>query len=381
MVDPIQRKFKDLFQQSSTLVAAPGRVNLIGEHTDYNEGFVLPAAIDKQIIFAIAENGTNQIRLHADVFDQTLEFSLDDLAPSSGWVNYMLGVVAVLLHQGHQVRGFNCVMGGDIPIGAGMSSSAALECGLVFALDHIYDLRLDRMEMARIGQQAEHTYVGVQCGIMDQFASLLGKKDQLLKLDCRSLDYEYIPFNFPGYKIVLCNSMVDHSLASSQYNVRRQQCEEGVEILKKIMPGITTLRDVTSKELGSNQGLFPPVIYQRCTYVLAENSRVLKSCDLLKQGHLDAFGKLMYDSHMGLSKLYEVSCPELDYLVELTLNRPEVIGARMMGGGFGGCTINIVKAEAIGEFSRFIEQEYEKRFSRTPDIHITSIETGTHLIS
>ncbi|HVB03105.1 MAG TPA: galactokinase [Chitinophagaceae bacterium] len=380
MIKHIRNKFINLFSGKPILVASPGRVNLIGEHTDYNEGFVLPAAIDLCTYFAVAPNGLKLIRLHADAFDQTQVFNLDNLAPSTGWANYLLGVVAQFQVRGYPVSGFDCVLGGNIPIGAGLSSSASLECGLAFSLDHIFGFGVDKLELAKLGQLAEHEYVGVQCGIMDQFASLYGKKGRLVRLDCRSLEHEYIPFDFPEYRILLCNTLVNHSLASSQYNIRRKQCEEGVELLRPFFPQIKTLRDVRASDLQDQKDILPPLILQRCQYVVEENCRVLRSCSLLKEGNLDDFGKLMYESHWGLSRKYEVSCPELDFLVELAAGYPGVTGARMMGGGFGGCVISIVREEAVLEFSLEISSKYQKRFSRPSEIYVTSIEDGTTLI-
>jgi galactokinase len=380
MAEYVREKFKTLFSRDPILIASPGRVNLIGEHTDYNDGYVLPAAIDKQILFALAANGLNKIRLHADAFNQTLEFSLESLTTTGNWADYLLGVVALLKQQSHQVHGFDCVIGGDIPIGAGLSSSAALECGMAFGLDHIFGFGLSRLEMAKIGQQAEHIWVGVQCGIMDQFASLLGKKDQLISLDCRSLEFSYIPFDFPNHRILLCNTMVDHSLASSQYNERRKQCEEGVEILRREIPSIQSLRDIKRQELYQLEDKFPPLIFQRCSYVVEENERVLKGGDLLHMGDLDGFGQLMFASHQGLRDKYEVSCKELDFITEMARNRTEVSGARMMGGGFGGCVIHIIHKDGIAGYTQFITEAYERKFSKIPEIYTTSIESGTHLI-
>ncbi|HUX83730.1 MAG TPA: galactokinase [Chitinophagaceae bacterium] len=380
MKDRIGQKFRQLFHNDPILIASPGRVNLIGEHTDYNEGYVLPAAIDKQIVFALAANGTSRINLHAAAFDQTLDFSTERLGPFGNWADYILGVVAMFNQKGLQIGGFDCVLGGDIPIGAGLSSSAALECGIAFGLNQIFGLNLDRLSLARIGQQAEHQWVGVKCGIMDQFASLLGQKDKVIRLDCRSLEFRYIPFDFPEYRILLCNTLVDHSLATSEYNIRRQQCEEGVRILGGVLPGIQTLRDVSCKALVTHRSLLPSPLYERCSYVVEENDRVVEGSLLLEQGNLVAFGKLMYASHQGLSQKYEVSCPELDFLVQLASGNKEIVGARMMGGGFGGCVIHIIREDAISTYSQLVSAAYREKFSKTPEIYVTSIENGTHQI-
>ncbi|TWF39101.1 galactokinase [Chitinophaga polysaccharea] len=376
MIQNTREQFIHLFEKEPLMVVSPGRINLIGEHTDYNDGFVLPAAIDKKIVYAIALNNTRQCNAHAVFMNETVSFSLDDVKPTPGWINYLMGVVYQLQERGLPVQGFDCVVAGDIPVGAGMSSSAAVEGGLVAALDHLFGYELGRMDMALIGQKAEHTFPGVKCGIMDQFANLHGKKNQVMRLDCRSLSFEYFPFNFPDYKIVLCNSMVHHSLASSEYNVRRQQCEEGVKAIQVGHPEVKSLRDASMAMLNEVQGQLPPKVYDRCAYVIAEIQRVQDATTLLKQGDLQQFGTLMYATHEGLSKLYEVSCPELDFLVSLAKQRKEVAGARVMGGGFGGCTINLVKADQVDDFVAYVQSAYEKQYGKTPEVYITTIEDG-----
>lgn len=358
------------------MVVSPGRINLIGEHTDYNDGFVLPAAVDKKIVYAIALNGTDQCNAHAVFTNETVSFGLDDVKPTPGWINYLMGVVYQLQQRGLPVKGFDCVVAGDIPVGAGMSSSAAVEGGLVAGLDKIFGYGLSRMEMALIGQKAEHTFPGVKCGIMDQFANLHGKKDQVMRLDCRSLEFEYFPFRFPDYKIVLCNSMVHHSLASSEYNVRRQQCEEGVKAIQALHPEVKSLRDATMAMLNEVKANLPAKVYDRCAYVIAEIQRVKDATALLKEGNLKKFGELMYATHEGLSTLYEVSCPELDFLVSLARKREEVAGARVMGGGFGGCTINLVKTDKVDEYVEFIKASYQQQYNKIPEVYVTVIEEG-----
>lgn len=380
MIAQVKERFHQLFGKEPVIVSSPGRINLIGEHTDYNEGFVLPAAIDKKIIYAIALNGTDTCNAYALFNNEQQSFSLKDVKPTEGWINYLMGVVYQLQQRGFDVKGFDCVITGDIPIGAGMSSSAAVEGGLVVALDHLLGLGLDRMDMAKVGQLAEHTFPGVKCGIMDQFANLHGRKDQVMLLDCRSLEFRYFPFEFSNdYKIVLCNSMVHHSLASSEYNVRRAQCEEGVEVLKAYFPGISSLRDLTAAQVEQHKDKLPAKVYDRCLYVTQENERVEKACAHLQKNELDEVGKLMYASHEGLSKLYEVSCPELDFLADLAKGRDEVAGARMMGGGFGGCTINLVKTDRVDDFISFIQSRYKDNFGIVPEVYVTSIEDGTKM--
>ncbi|PSL46835.1 galactokinase [Chitinophaga niastensis] len=376
MIQATREKFIHLFGKEPLIVVSPGRINLIGEHTDYNDGFVLPAAIDKKIVYAIALNDTRQCNAHAVFTNETVSFSLDEVKPTHGWINYLMGVVFQLQESGLPVKGFDCVIAGDIPVGAGMSSSAAVEGGLVAALDHFFQYGLDRMQMALIGQKAEHTFPGVKCGIMDQFANLHGKKDQVMRLDCRSLEFEYFPFNFPGYKIVLCNSMVHHSLASSEYNVRRHQCEEGVKVIQVNHPAVKSLRDADMSMLHEVRSQLSSKVYDRCSYVIAEIQRVQDGTELLKQGNLQAFGQLMYATHEGLSKLYEVSCPELDFLVSLAKQREEVAGARVMGGGFGGCTINLVKAEKVADYVSYIQSRYNEQYGKVPEVYVTTIEEG-----
>lgn len=380
MIAQVKERFHELFGNEPVIVSSPGRINLIGEHTDYNEGFVLPAAIDKKIIYAIALNGTDTCNAYALFNNEQRSFSLKEVKPSDGWINYLMGVVYQLQQRGFEVKGFDCVITGDIPIGAGMSSSAAVEGGLVVALDHLLGFGLCRMDMAKIGQLAEHTFPGVKCGIMDQFANLHGKKDQVMLLDCRSLEFQYFPFEFSkDYKIVLCNSMVHHSLASSEYNVRRAQCEEGVEALKAYFPGIKSLRDLTAAQVEQYKDKLPAKVYDRCLYVTQENERVEKACMHLQKNELAEVGKLMYASHEGLSKLYEVSCPELDFLANLAKERTEVAGARMMGGGFGGCTINLVKADQVDDFISFIQSRYKEKFGKIPEVYVTAIEDGAKM--
>jgi galactokinase len=381
MVKKLQHDFRQRFNKDPMIVAAPGRVNLIGEHTDYNAGFVLPGAVDKRIYVAVAANNGNTVKVFANQFNETYNFSIDNIQPHRGWMNYLLGVAYHIQQKGLQIGGVDVLIDGDIPVGAGMSSSAALCSGWGFALNELFDGNLSRMELAFIGQKTEHTFVGLQCGIMDQFASLHGKKGHVMKLDCRSLEYEYIPFDFPAYRIVMVNSMVSHSLAGTEYNVRRQQCEEGVAILKKYYPGITTLRDVSPEQLEKHRAELSPVVYDRCSYVVHEKERLLAGCAALQKGDLAAFGQLMFATHDGLSKKYGVSCPELDFLAAEARNTKSVAGARMMGGGFGGCTINIVQADAVEDFSKQIQQAFQKKYSKTPEVYVMQIEDGVKLVS
>ncbi|TPE44025.1 galactokinase [Pontibacter mangrovi] len=382
MINEIIEKFKELYQQEPTVVRSPGRVNLIGEHTDYNDGFVLPAAIDKEIYFAIAPNGQEICRVHAFNESQSDTFKLEKhIEPSAGgWVNYIKGVVAQFIKANYEIGGFDLVFGGNVPIGAGLSSSAAVECGLAFGLNHIFNLGVEKFELVKMAQKAEHEYAGVKCGIMDQFASMFGKEGHVVKLDCRSLEYTYYSSDLEGYRIVLCDTQVKHSLASSEYNTRRQECEAGVALLQKHYPQVQSLRDVTIGMLEQHQADFEPVIYKRCKYVVSENNRVEEACQHLQEGNLKAFGENMYASHAGLQHDYEVSCPELDFLVDQTRNDESVLGARMMGGGFGGCTINIVKLDELENFSGRIEAAYQQQFGRKPQIYVAQIVDGSSLV-
>lgn len=379
--EKIREEFTQKFNKEPLIISAPGRVNLIGEHTDYNQGFVLPGAIDKRIHVAIAANGTNSINVFAKDFDETLSFSLDDIAPSKGWANYILGVTHHIQKKGKQLKGIDVWIDGDVPVGGGMSSSAALCSGYGFALNELFGLGFTRLDLAYIGQITEHTFAGVKVGIMDQFASLHGKKGHLIKLDCRSMEYEYIPFDFPDYKIVMVNSMVSHSLASTEYNVRRQQCEEGVAILRTHYPDISSLRDVSIEQLESHRDKLSDVVYRRCKYVITEKDRLLKGCEVLAERDLRAFGELMYATHQGLSKDYEVSCPELDFLADYARQMPVVAGTRMMGGGFGGCTINIVQTNSVDPFTNEVQGAYQKKYNTVPEVYITQIEDGVMIIS
>ena len=381
MIFQLNQQFNELFHNQPMIFAAPGRVNLIGEHTDYNEGFVLPGAIDKCIYIAIHKNETGTLNAYSNQYNQQVTVALDDLQPQLNWFTYLAGMMHHMRKAGYAVGGVDVIIDGEVPVGAGMSSSAAICSAFGTALNELFSLELDRMQLALLGQKTEHTFAGLMCGIMDQFASLHGKAENVIKLDCRSLEYEYIPFHYPEHKVVLVNSMVSHSLASTEYNVRRQQCEEGVAILKKTSPSFNSLRDVSIGELEKYRRALNPIVYKRCHFVISENARVLRSCELLQEGDIEAFGKLMYESHEGLSKEYEVSCEELDFLAETAKNFDGVIGGRMMGGGFGGCTINIVKASAVEKFESEIKELYNQRFGKVPDVYITQIEEGARRIA
>ena len=374
----IREKFKELYNTSGRVYASPGRVNLIGEHTDYNMGFVLPGAIDKRIVAEIKPNGTKKCRAYSLDFNDSCEFEFGT-KPDKSWALYIFGVVEEIRKKGLKIEGFDCVFGGDIPVGAGLSSSAALESTFAFGLNDWFDLNLSKFDIAKIGQMAEHNAVCVMCGIMDQFASVFGEEGQLIKLDCRSLEYELIPFHTPGYRVALIDTKVKHSLASSEYNLRRQECEKGVAIVKAHQANVESLRDVSLDMLNEYRSEMSDLTYRRCSYVIKENQRLSEACEALKQGDLETFGKRMYGSHEGLSKDYEVSCPELDFLVEIAA-KDGVTGARMMGGGFGGCTINVVEE---GKYDAFINEAwntYTKKFQVEPQVYDVKISNGTRKI-
>ncbi|MFZ1370189.1 MAG: galactokinase [Ferruginibacter sp.] len=378
MIKKITTDFTERFGVQPLVFRSPGRINLLGEHTDYNEGFVLPAAIDKNIYVAISKRADDEIHLFAVDFNESFNTGIGTIKPVAvQWPNYILGVVDQLQKQGLPIQGFNLVIDGDIPIGAGLSSSAAVECAVIFALNEIFNLGLSRMQMVPLAQKAEHVFAGVKCGIMDQFASMFGKKDHAIKLDCRSLHYEYVPLKLDGYRIVLFNSNVKHNLASSEYNTRRKQCEEGVAIIAQNNPAIKSLRDVNMNMLTDHVAPVDPLIFKRCKYVIRENERLHAACDHLKQGNIKALGEKMYQTHHGLQYDYEVSCPELDFLVDFVKKFPEVAGARMIGGGFGGCTINLVKEEAIETLVSGISEAYGSTMNIPLSTYYVSVENGT----
>jgi galactokinase len=376
----VAQKFQEIFAgKDALLVRSPGRVNLIGEHTDYNNGFVLPAAVDKAIYMAVERRKDDEIQLFAMDLDQSYRGTArSPLTPSAlHWPNFILGVVDQLQRMGLTVGGFNCLFAGDIPLGAGMSSSAALENAIQFALNQLFGFGLDPMTMVKLSQKAENEFVGLQCGIMDMFASMMGRKDQVIRLDCQSLDYIYFPFKADGLRILLLDTQVEHSLASSEYNVRRQQCETGVKWVQRYHASVNSLRDVTMEMLDKHVAPADELIYRRCSFVVEENARVLAGTADLQRGDVAAFGQKMYASHEGLSKKYAVSCAESDWLVEEVKGADGVLGARQMGGGFGGCTINLVQADAIEGLVTRIAPLYKKAMNRELKWYIGQIENGT----
>jgi len=376
--DAVHESYRELFNDTPLLVRSPGRVNLIGEHTDYNNGLVLPAAIDKNIVLAIGKRDDNAIHLHSLDQGQSYATTLDELERSPLlWPDYILGVAQQLIKRGHTLQGFNIVFAGDIPQGAGLSSSAALECATGFALNELFDLDINRLDLALAAQAAENEFVGVKCGLMDQFASVFGQEHRLIKLDCADFSHEYIPFNNPELRIVLFDTQVKHSLASSAYNERREQCEYGVSLIQKHHPEVRSLRDATLEQLDRYVKPADEVVYNRCYYVVSEITRLQDGCDDLRKDDFESFGKRMFDTHGGLQHLYEVSCRELDILVDLVRDDPAVLGARMMGGGFGGCTINLVKAEEVDRVVNEVSRAYYQKTNKTTQAYIANISAGT----
>ena len=377
----IAEKFREAFNTEPLVVRSPGRVNLIGEHTDYNDGFVLPAAINKAIYVAAAISISDQCYFIAADMNEEYKTDINNLQKIEGhWSVYINSVIDQLQKAGYPIAGFNCVIGGDIPTGSGMSSSAAVECAVLFALNEMFSLGLDKMAMVKIAQRAENVYVGVQCGIMDQFASMFGKKDHVVKLDCRSLQYEYKPFDMKGIRIVLFDTSIKHSLASSEYNIRRLQCEAGVAMIQQHHPKVKKLRDVSLAML--DQYVLPQdeKVYLRCSFIVEEIQRLQDACVDLEKNDMISFGKKMFATHKGLSELYDVSCKELDFMVDFVTNEPSVLGARMMGGGFGGCTINLIKEDAIEAISRRIEKVYNAAFGIDMKVYVSTIEEGTSIV-
>lgn len=364
------------------MVSSPGRINLIGEHTDYNNGFVLPAAIDKAAWFAASLREDEEIHLYAYDLNEKITVTIHDLKPIGdiNWPNYMLGVVAQFVKKGARVTGFNAVLTSDIPMGAGLSSSAAVECATASALNELLKTGFDKLTLVKMAQLAEHEYAGVQCGIMDQFASIFGKKNKLIRLDCQSLEYAYYPLEMEGLAVVLLDTNVKHALASSEYNVRRKQCETGVALIQNKYPEVKSLRDVDMDMLNACVSR-EDIVYSRCKYVIEEKQRLLDACASLEKNDTVTFGKKMFATHDGLSREYEVSCRELDILVEAVSNDPDVLGARMMGGGFGGCTINLVKATAVDDLIKRLTPVYNQKTGLDLNAYIVSLEQGTTIIS
>ena len=378
-IDSISKTFQEKFHRQPLIFIAPGRINLIGEHTDYNEGFVMPASIDKHMVFAIAPNGNSRCNIFAQDLEEGVTFSVQDAVPGETWVNYLMGVLDAFERRGLPVGGVDCVFGGNIPAGAGLSSSAALCSGFGFAINEIFNAKATLLDLARIAQYSEHEFAGLKCGIMDMYASLFGQKEQALLLDCRSNTHELLPVQLKGYLLLLIDTKVKHTLASSAYNDRRASCEEGVRIIRKQYPQVHSLRDVTRVMLYEHQDQLGEDTFIKCLFIVEEIERTQKAGEWLKKGDLRSFGNLMYETHWGLSQAYEVSCEELDFLVALAEEeKDQIIGARMMGGGFGGCTINLIATDRIGAFSEKIKANYFATFKKEPDFYPVNIAEGVH---
>lgn len=383
-MEPLQLKqaFKEIFDTEPILVKSPGRINIIGEHTDYNGGLVMPAAINKAIYIAISKREDQEIHLFSESYQEKFIGNINTVEKSeTAWANYILGVVDGFLKRDLIVSGFNLYICGDVPLGAGLSSSAAVECATAYGLAALNQLSVAKMDLALIAQKAEHEFAGVKCGIMDQFASVFGKEDYAMMLDCRSLTHEYIPLKLDGYKLVLLNTNVKHSLSDSAYNDRRAQCEQGVAWIKAHYPTVEFLRDANEEMLLAHVQPKNTEVYTKCSFIVAEIERVKKAAIALKEGNLQELGKLMFETHDGLSKAYKVSCKELDFLVDQVKGSDDVLGARMMGGGFGGCTINIVKDESIDELIEKVSKLYQDEFGLSLSAYVVQTGNGSQTIA
>ncbi len=377
LIKDVEKTFVETFQTEPLLIFSPGRINIIGEHTDYNDGFVFPAAVDKGIAAAIQKSDTGKSTAIALDLDSTIEFELDKLKPSKegSWENYVFGVVAEIQNRNIVVGDFNIMFKGNIPGGAGMSSSAALENSVVYGLNELFDLGLSKHDMILISQKAEHNYVGVKCGIMDQYASMFGIENNALHLDCRSVESKPYEINFKDHQLMLINTNVKHSLSDSAYNDRRSACESISELL-----GVKALRDATEADLETIMNEVTPSNYQKALYVIQENERTLKAAKAIEDGDLQKLGKLIYQSHAGLSDQYKVSCEELDFLVTQAKKNKHVLGARMMGGGFGGCTINLIANTEAESFAETASKAYKQKFDKECSVYFIQLSDGTHVV-
>ena len=377
MKNRVSQKFVEIYGEGATLFTSPGRINLIGEHTDYNGGFVFPGAVDKGIVAAIRLNGTDKVRAFALDLNESAEFGLaEEDKPTQSWACYIFGVCREIQKRGGVIGGFDTVFAGDVPLGAGMSSSAALESTFAFALDHLYNLGIEKFELARIGQSTEHNYCGVKCGIMDQFASVHGKTGHLMRLDCRSMEFSYFPFDPTkhGYRLMLVNSCVKHELVGSPYNDRRASCERVAAVL-----GQEFLRGATMEQLEAIKDQISEEDYMRARYVIGEEQRVLDVCQALERDDYETVGKRMYETHWGMSRDYEVSCEELDFLATIA-QECGVTGSRIMGGGFGGCTINLVKEELYDNFVNTVVERFEQKYGHKPEVYPVVISDGSRIL-
>ncbi|MFN0120043.1 MAG: galactokinase [Blastocatellia bacterium] len=374
-VTAMQGQFGEMFGAAARIWRAPGRINLIGEHTDYNDGFVMPAAIDAAVCCAIAPRADRRLVIHSVNMGETVERDLDALTPARHWSDYPAGVAAMLERAGLRLPGANLLIEGNVPPGAGLSSSAAIEVAAAYALLDMAGRELPPAAVARICQMAESEFAGLRCGIMDQFIACHGRAGQAILLDCRTLTYRWLPLP-ASVRFVVCNTMIRHELAGSEYNLRRADCETGVRQMSALLPGVTALRDVTPADLATHGHALPDRVRRRCHHVISENARTLAAAEMLERGDLAAFGQLLNASHASLRDDYDVSCPELDLLAALAWPAPGVYGARMMGGGFGGCTINLVEAAHADDFARNIAADYQRRTGVTPEITVCTAADG-----
>ena len=382
LIQQTSEHFEKLFHNKPQhIFLSPGRINIIGEHVDYNDGYVMPAAINKYICFAISQNDNTQCTLIAKDLNDTYKFDLNDaLQPIyKMWANYILGVLQQLKIRGLKMNGFNTVFSSTIPIGAGLSSSAALECGIGHAMNTLFNLGLSKEEIALIGQKAEHTFAGVNCGIMDQFASVFGKKNSVIKLDCTTLEYQYYKADFKKYSLLLLDSKVKHTHLTSGYNVRRQEVELGLAIIKQHFPQVRTFRNCTENIVLELKETLGETVFKRCLFVVKEIQRVLDAAEALTNSDFKKLGKLMSETHNGLSTEYEVSCDEVDFLVNAVSHEKSVVGARMMGGGFGGCSINLVEKGSENELIKHITEQYRNTFGIELTPYKIKISKGTTL--
>ncbi|MFY9243875.1 MAG: galactokinase [Polaribacter sp.] len=377
LIKEVKEKFKKKFSTNPFLIFSPGRINIIGEHTDYNGGFVFPAAVDKGIAAALQKSDSGTCTAIALDLDSTIEFELDKLKPSKegSWENYVFGVVAEIQNRNIIIGDFNIVFKGNIPGGAGMSSSAALENSVVFGLNELFDLGLTKTEMILISQKAEHNYVGVKCGIMDQYASMFGIKDNALLLDCRSIESKPYKIDFKDHQLMLINTNVKHSLSDSAYNDRRSACESVAQLL-----GVETLREASEEDLEKIIDKVSPENYQKALYVIQEIDRTQRAAKAIEENDLETLGALIYASHNGLQNQYKVSCNELDFLVNQAKKNKNVLGARMMGGGFGGCTINLIKKDEAKNFANLASKAYHNKFNKDCSVYFIELSDGTHLV-
>ena len=385
MNDSLIKKTTAFFEESfglapKKIVLSPGRINIIGEHIDYNDGYVLPAAIDKIICFAFEKSNSNTSKIIAIDLDDSFEVDLttEMELTDNVWTNYIRGVINQLKIKGFKFDGFNCIFSSNIPVGSGLSSSAALECGFLFGINELFDLKIKPVDIALMGQSAEH-WVGINCGIMDQFSSVMGLENKVIKIDCKTLEYEYHNADFNDYSLILFDSNVKHSLMTSAYNERRQQCEEGIAIIKSNFPEITSFRDCNEQHVLKLQDIMSANVFKRCLFVVKEIKRVSLACDALDKGDIATLGKLMFETHQGLSVDYEVSCAELDMIVDTLKKEDAVVGSRLMGGGFGGCTINLIKKGHEERIKQQLSALYLETFGIELKIYDVKIGNGTSL--